>query len=367
SAAVGALAYTFTDSFWFSAVEGEVYAMSSFFTAITFWAILKWEAAAEEHHNLRWIILISFLIGLAIGVHLLNLLVIPAVVFTIYYKKFKTSRKGFWYSMLISLVLLAGILWGIVPWIVKLAGYFELFFVNVLRLPFNLGTVFYFVVLIGAIILGLRYAIKKGKVALHTGLLCLSFLLIGYSTFFILIIRANAGVPLNENEPKDALSLLSYLNREQYGSRPLLYGNFYNAKVIDTKESAPKYIKDEVNKRYNLVGYNVEYVYDAAHCGLFPRMYSNSDSGGRPHIKYYKYWSGTKADVGTDKPTMSENMRFYIRYHLNWMYFRYFMWNFSGRQNNEQGLGYNEDGSRDLFHGNWITGINFLDSWRLGP
>ncbi len=364
---IGALAYTFTDSFWFSAVEGEVYAMSSFFTAITFWAILKWESHADEPHHLRWIIFIAFLIGLAIGVHLLNLLVIPACVFIVYYKKFQPSRKGFWYSMLLSVVLLAGILWGIVPWTVKLAGYFELFFVNVLRLPFHSGTVFYFLALAGGLVGGLLYAYRRNKVVLHTALLCLSFLLIGYSTFLTLVIRSNANVPLNENEPKDALSLLAYLNREQYGSRPLFYGQYYNARIIDIKEVSPKYVRNPETKRYDKVGTNVQYVYDPAHCGLFPRMYSNSDSGGRNHIKYYKFWSGTTADNGTPKPTMGENLRFYFRYHLNWMYFRYFMWNFAGRQNNLQGLGYNEDGSRDLLHGNWISGIGFLDKMRLGP
>ena len=364
---VGALAYTFTDSFWFSAVEGEVYAMSSFFTAITFWAILKWESHADEPHHLRWIIFIAFLIGLAIGVHLLNLLVIPACVFIVYYKKFEPSRKGFWYSLLLSVVLLAGILWGIVPWTVKLAGYFELFFVNVLRLPFHSGTVVYFLALAGGLVAGLFYAYRRNKVVLHTALLCLSFLLIGYSTFLTLVIRSNANVPLNENEPKDALSLLAYLNREQYGSRPLFYGQYYNARIIDIKEVSPKYVRNTETKRYEKAGTNVKYVYDPAHCGLFPRMYSNSDSGGRNHIKYYKLWSGTTADNGTPKPSMGENLRFYFRYHLNWMYFRYFMWNFAGRQNNIQGLGYNEDGSRDLFNGNWISGIGFLDEMRLGP
>ena len=365
---IGALAYTFSDSFWFSAVEGEVYAMSSFFTAITFWAILKWESHADEPHHLRWIIFIAFLIGLAIGVHLLNLLVIPACVFIVYYKKFTPSRRGFWMSMLLSLVLLAGILWGIVPWTVKLAGYAELLFVNGFHLPFHSGTIIYFLAVIGALVWGLMYAYRRNKTVLHTALLCVSFLLIGYSTFLTLVIRSNANVPLNENEPKDALSLLSYLNREQYGSRPLFYGQFYNARVVDIKETSKKYVRNNETKRYEEAGSNVEYVYDKEHCGLFPRMYSNGDSGGRNHIKYYQFWSGTTAqDASSPKPSMKENLRFYFRYHLNWMYFRYFMWNFAGRQNNIQGLGYNEDGSRDIFHGNWISGIKFLDEWRLGP
>ena len=364
---VGALAYTFSDSFWFSSAEGEVYAMSSFFTAITFWAILKWEECADQPHNLRWIIFIAFMIGLAIGVHLLNLLVLPAIVFTIYYKKFPHSRKGFWSSLILSLVLLALLLWVIIPWTVKLAGYFEIFFVNSIGLPFNSGTIIYFVLLIGALVWGLYRAQRKNRVVLHTALLSLCFILIGYSTFLTLVIRSNAGVPINENEPKDAYSLLAYLNREQYGSRPLLYGNYYNAQVVDVKETSPVYVKDTESGKYEIIGHNNEYVYDKAHCGLLPRMYSAENSASRPHQDYYRFWSGSDAQDGNAKPTGIENLRFLVRYQCGWMYFRYFMWNFAGRQNNIQGLGYNRDGSRDLFHGHWISGIKFLDAWRLGP
>ncbi len=364
---IGALAYTFSDSFWFSSAEGEVYAMSSFFTAISFWGILKWETVADEPHNLRWIIFIAFLVGLAIGVHLLNLLVIPAMVFIIYYKKFKPTRKGFWTSIGLSFLLLAVILWGVVPWTVKLAGYFEIFFVNSVGLPFNSGTIIYFVLLVAALTWGLRSARRKNRVILHTGLLCLCFMLVGYSTFFTLGIRSNAQVPINENEPKDALSLLSYLNREQYGSRPLLYGQYFNARLVDVRQTSPQYRKNKETGKYDITGYGSEYVYDKAHCGLFPRMYSNQSGGGRPHVEYYRFWSGTDAKEGTAKPTALENMRFLVRYHFGWMYFRYFMWNFSGRQNNMQGLGYNRDGSRDVLHGNWISGIKFLDAARLGP
>ena len=365
SGAIGALAYTFSDSFWFSSAEGEVYAMSSFFTAITFWAILKWETVADKPHNLRWIIFIAFMIGLAIGVHLLNLLVIPAIVFIIYYKKFKQGKKGFWLSLGISVFLLAAILWGIVPWTVKLAGYFEIFFVNTVGLPFNSGTIIYFIVLLAALVGGLVYAHRANRVVLHTALLCLCFMLIGYSTFFTLVIRSNAQVPINENEPKDALSLLAYLNREQYGSRPLFYGQYFNAKPIDMKETSAQYVKDVKSGKYKEIGRNIEYIYDKAHCGLFPRMYSNDN--GRRHVDYYRFWSGTDAKEGTPKPTALENMRFLVRYHFGWMYFRYFMWNFAGRQNNIQGLGYNHDGSRDVLHGNWISGIKPLDAMRLGP
>ncbi|MDR1975185.1 MAG: DUF2723 domain-containing protein [Bacteroidales bacterium] len=368
SAIIGSLAYTFSDTFWFSAVEGEVYAMSSFFTAITFWAILRWEQVADEPHHLRWIIFISFLVGLAIGVHLLNLLVIPAIVFIVYYKKFEHTRRNLWISLIVSFVLVGFVLWGVVPWIVKLAGYFELAAVNGLGLPFNTGTILYFVILIGAVIWGLLYSRKKQKALLNTIILCFAFVLIGYSTFFTLVIRSNQNdLPLNENEPKNALSLLDYLNREQYGSRPFMYGQYFNARVQDVKETSPKYIRDSATKKYRNVGHNVEYKYDNAHTGLFPRMYSNSEGGGRPHVQYYRFWSGTKAADNTAKPTFGENMRFFFRYQVGWMYFRYFMWNFAGRQNNEQGLGYNGDGSRDILHGNWISGVKFLDEIRLGP
>ena len=362
---IGGLAYTFSDSFWFSAVEGEVYAMSSFFTAITFWAILKWNFAADEPHHLRWLIFIAFLIGLAIGVHLLNLLVIPAMVFTIYYRKFKPTKKGFWYALLISVVLLAGVLWGIVPWTVKMAGYTELLFVNGFGLPFNSGTFFYLVLLVGLLVWGLVYSIRRQKAVLNTALLCLTFLLIGYSTFITLVVRANADVPINQGENKDAISLLAYLNRDQYGSTPLFYGQYYNAPVRAVEPKNPQYNRDIENHRYVQAGYSSQKVtYDPAFCGLFPRIWSSMESGGRPCKTYNKIWSGCSDDK---RPSLGENMRFFIRYQLNWMYFRYFMWNFVGRQNDLMGRCYNIDGTRDVFQGNWLSGIKFIDEWRLGP
>lgn len=365
SGAIGALAYTFSDSFWFSAVEGEVYAMSSFFTAVTFWAILKWEAVADRPHNLRWLVFIAFMIGLAIGVHLLNLLVIPAIVFVVYYKKFQPTKKRFWLSLLLSFVLLGLTLWVIIPWTVKLAGYFELFFVNSLHLPFNFGTVFFFVLLIGGLVYGLWYAHKKQRVVLHTAFLCLSFLLIGYSTFLILVIRANANVPLNQGEVKTAISLLSYLNRDQYGSVPLVYGQFYNAKLIGVESANPQYVRNDSTGRYEQAGYSSQKLtYDPAYCGLFPRIHSNMESGGRPCVTYNKIWSGND---GNHRPSLGENLRYLWKYQMGWMYGRYFMWNFVGRQNDIMGRGYNPDGSVDVLHGNWISGIKFIDEMRLGP
>ncbi len=365
SGIVGALAYTFSDSFWFSAVEGEVYAMSSFFTAVTFWCILKWEAVADQPHNLRWLVLIAFMIGLAIGVHLLNLLVIPAIVFVVYYKKYKPTRKRFWISLLLSFALLGLTLWVVIPWTVKLAGYFELFFVNSLHLPFNVGTVFFFVLLAAGLVYGLWYAYKKQRVVLHTAFLCLCFLLIGYSTFLILVIRANANVPLNQGEVKNAISLLSYLNRDQYGSVPLIYGQYYNARLTGVDPANPQYVRDDSTGRYEQAGYSSQKLtYDPAYCGLFPRIHSNMESGGRPCVTYNKIWSGTD---GTHRPTLAENLRFLWKYQMGWMYGRYFMWNFVGRQNDIMGRGFNPDGTVDVLHGNWISGIKFIDEMRLGP
>ncbi len=356
---VGALAYTFSDSFWFSAVEGEVYAMSYFFTALVFWVILKWESLAHEKHSFRWIILIFFLVGVSIGVHLLNLLAIPAIVFVYYFKNFKTTRKGNIISFLISFVMLGAILWGIIPGIVNLAGKFELFFVNNIGLPFNSGTIIYFILLIIGIILGIRYTTRKKKVVLNTIFIALIFILVGYSSFFVLIIRANVNTPINENDPSDAIGLLSYLNREQYGDSPLVYGHYYNARPNGTKEGSTKYIKGK--DKYESVGSNINYTYDDKDCTVFPRMYSNDN--GRKHPAMYKVWAGVRGDR---TPTFRENMKFFFRYQLGHMYFRYFMWNFAGRQNDIQGHGYDTNGNKEITKGNWISGIKFIDAMRLG-
>ncbi|MFZ4741757.1 MAG: DUF2723 domain-containing protein [Bacteroidales bacterium] len=356
---VGALAYTFSDSFWFSAVEGEVYAMSSFFTALVFWVILKWESVSHEKHSFRWIVLISFLIGISIGVHLLNLLAIPAIVFVYYFKNFKTTRKGNIISFLIAFVMLATILWGIVPYIVDLAGKFELLFINGIGLPFNSGTIIYFVLLLAGIIIGIRYTTRKKKVVLNTIFVALVFILVGYSSFFILVIRANANTPINENNPKDAIGLLSYLNREQYGENPLAYGQYFTARPTGTKEGSTKYVKGK--DKYEVAGTNISYTYDGKDCTIFPRMYSNDNS--RQHPAMYKVWAGIHSDR---TPTFGENIKFFFKYQLGHMYFRYFMWNFAGRQNDIQGHGYDTSGNKEITNGNWISGIKFIDAMRLG-
>jgi hypothetical protein len=369
SAFVGAMAYTFSDSFWFSAVEGEVYAMSSGFTAITFWAILKWDEVADEKHSLRWLILIAFLIGLTVGIHLLNLLTIPAITFVYYFRKYKPTRKGLLITGLVSIVVLALVMYVFIPVIVKLAGSFELFFVNSFGMPFNSGTIIYFALLIGLIAWGHFYSVKKNKNILNTLVLSFAFFLIGYSSFFILIIRSNAGTPINENNPQDAIGLLSYLNREQYGTYPLFYGPYYNAPVVDYKDGTPVYVKDKAKEKYVITDdrKQSEPVYDSRFETIFPRMWSNQKSG---HIKYYKEYghikgvpvSVKKSDGSMEtiyKPTFGENLRFFFTYQVGHMYLRYFMWNFAGRQNDIESQGEPENG-------NWISGFNFLDSIRLG-
>ncbi len=366
---VGAMAYTFTDSFWFSAVEGEVYGMSSLFTAVVFWAILRWEEVADQRHGYRWLLLIAYIIGLSIGVHLLNLLAIPAIVYVYYYKRYKYSTKGFIAAGIISVFILAIIMYIIIPGIVELAGNFELFFVNTLGMPFNSGTIVYFVLIVGAILWGLKYTRKHGKVVWNTVILALVFILIGYSSFFILVIRANSNTPINENDPKDAISLLSYLNREQYGTWPLVYGPYYNAPRIGSEDGKPVYEKDKKLGKYVIKDdrKGTIPVYDERFMTIFPRMWSSQKPS---HITLYKQYGGTKGipikvmqPDGTSKivykPTFGENLKFFFTYQIGHMYFRYFMWNFVGRQNNIESQG-------EIDHGNWISGINFIDRWRLG-
>ncbi|MCR5646395.1 MAG: DUF2723 domain-containing protein [Bacteroidales bacterium] len=371
---VGALAYTFTESFWFNAVEGEVYAMSSFFTAVTFWAILKWERVADEPDSSRWIILIAYLIGLSIGVHLLNLLCIPAFVYVVYFKKWpKTTFKGFLVAGLVSLALLWLLNMFLIPQIVNLAGKFELFFVNSLGAPFNLGTIIYFALLVGLIVWGLFFTSKRKKVIGNIAVLSFMFILIGYSSFFMLVIRANTNTPINENEPKDALSMLAYLNREQYGSWPLLYGAYYNAPISNGVDGKPIYVKDKEKGRYVITDdkKHSQPEYPAEMKTLFPRMWSNQPK----HVSMYETYrknprgvvTGEKVSVRTiegttqvvNKPTFGQNLRFFISYQCNWMYWRYFMWNFAGRQNDLESQG-------ELDRGNWISGFDALDSARLG-
>jgi hypothetical protein len=365
---VGALTFTFTDSFWFSAVEGEVYAMSAFFTALVFWSILKWEAAADTEHSNRWLVFIAFMIGLAIGVHLLNLLTIPALAFVIYFKKYKSSRKGILLTLMLSVFILAFIMYFVIPYLPTLAGKFELLFVNGIGLPFNTGMIFYFLLIIGLIVFGLIYTKRKGKPLFNTIILCFTFLLIGYTSFIMLVIRANAGTPINENAPKDVVSLVTYLNREQYGTWPIFHGQYYNAPIVDYEDGNPVYHRDNNAGKYVIIEdrKGTIPVYDSRFTTFFPRMWSGERRGSD---KFFKDWGGegvpievTNPDGKTqtlNKPTFGENLRFFLQYQVGVMYFRYFMWNFSGRQNDVQGYGGPQDG-------NWITGIPFVDKLLVG-
>ena len=434
SGLIGALVYTFSDTFWFSAVEGEVYAFSSLFTAVVFWLILKWEDVADQPHSDRWIILIAYLTGLSIGVHLLNLLCLPAIVLVYYYKKTpNATAKGSLIALFGSMVLVAAVLYGIVPGIVKVGGWFELLFVNGLGMSFNSGVVVYIILLAAALIWGVyesyteknktRMAIsfiltiallgipfyghgassivigilviaalglylapniqtkikEKWRISartMNTALLCTMMIVIGYSSYALIVIRSTANTPMDQNSPEDIFTLGEYLGREQYGTRPLFYGPAFSSKVaLDVKdgyciprqsEAGSKFVRkektspDEKDSYIELPG-RVEYEY--AQNMLFPRMYSSS------HAPLYKQWVDIKGyDVPYDQcgemvmvnmPTQWENIKFFFSYQLNFMYWRYFMWNFAGRQNDIQGSG-------EIEHGNWITGIPFIDNLLVG-
>jgi len=367
---IGAMTFTFTDSFWFSAVEGEVYAMSAMFTSLVFWAIMKWEAVADQKHASRWIIFIAFMIGLAIGVHLLNLLTIPALAFVIYFKKFKPSKAGMLWTFLASIAVLAFVMYFVIPWIPNLAGKFEILFVNSLHLPFQSGTIFYFFLLTGLIIWGLYYTRKNNHPLISTIILSFTFLLIGYSSFLVLVIRANADTPINENDPKDVVGLVSYLNREQYGTWPLFYGQYYNAPIVGYEDGSPVYAHDSATRKYIVVDdrKGTIPVFDSRFMTIFPRIWSR-ESDRKGTLDFYKRWGGegvpmtiTDEDGKTktvNKPTFIENIKYFLTYQVGWMYLRYFLWNYAGRQNDVQGYGGVEDG-------NWISGIPFLDKLRLG-
>jgi hypothetical protein len=366
--AVGALGYAFSDTFWFSAVEGEVYAMSSFLTALVFWAILKWENIADESHSNRWLILIAYLIGLSIGVHLLNLLAIPAIVFVYYFKKYEVTPKGIFWALAVSLAILGGLMYGVIPGFVKIASWFELLFVNLFGLPFHSGAIFYVIALTGLMVWAIRYTVKKNLIIWNTIVVALTVIFIGYSSFALIIIRSSAGPPMDQNSPNDTFSLLSYLNREQYGSRPLAHGQFYNSPLDPENryiQGSPYYTQRD--GKYVITEYRVTPNYDPKFKTLFPRMWSSMDAS---HAAEYEQWAQIKGrrirhqnDRGETetivKPTMGENLRFFFRYQVGHMYMRYFMWNFVGRQDDIQSHG-------GILHGNWISGINAVDSYRLG-
>ena len=452
SGMVGALIYTFSDTFWFSAVEGEVYAFSSAFTAVVFWLILKWEDHADEPHSDRWLVLIAYMTGLSIGVHLLNLLCIPAIVLVYYYKKVPHANlKGSLLALVLSFLVVVAVLYGVVPGIITVGGWFELFFVNVLGCPFNTGEIVYIICLVASVIWGiyetynaseknekkqniafvlgfgmlgipfygygwtavicgvivlaalwfaLNYkrkkeittgvdevtGITKKKMQVlplisarikNTALLCMLMLMIGYSSYALIVIRSSANPPMDQNSPEDIFTLGSYLSRDQYGDRPLFYGQAYTSQValeVDgnmckpvMKEGAPVYQRKEKasadeKDSYFVVSHKNKYVY--AQNMLFPRMYSSA------HAQAYEDWMGgvEGSQVPYDRcgesimvkvPSQIDNIRFFLSYQCNFMYWRYFMWNFAGRQNDIQGNGEPE-------HGNWISGFSFIDDALYG-
>ena len=357
---VGALAYTFSDTFWFSAVEAEVYAFSSFLTALMFWLILKWESEMDKPGSTRWIVLIAYITGLSIGVHLLCLLCLPAMSFVVYFRR---TKQVTWMGMLKALIagglLIGVILFCLIPGVVKLGGGFELLFTNVLGCPYNTGLICYILLLTGTIIIA-YYRVKQRFVKLS--LACLLMMLIGYSSYGVIFIRANAQTPMCENAPDNIFSLGSYLNREQYGKTPLFYGPAYCSEIDRVakgeylvprqKEGQAVYrpVADSTKQEYEVVRHDIDYLYK--NNMYFPRMHSSR------HTKAYEDWMG-----GVEKkngvPTAAENLRFFLSYQVNFMYWRYFLWNFVGRQNNIQGHG-------EVEHGNWITGFQWIDDRLLG-
>ena len=357
---VGALAYTFSDTFWFSAVEAEVYAFSSFLTALMFWPILKWSDEADSVNSDRWILLIAYITGLSIGVHLLCLLCLPAMSFVVYFRQTKRVTKvGMLKTFLAGGLLVGIILYGLIPGVVTIGGWFELLFTNVMGCAYNTGLICYIVLLTGTLVI-LYYKVKRRIVKLS--LACLLMILAGYSSYGVIFIRANARPPMCENAPDNIFSLGSYLNREQYGKTPLFYGPAYCSEVDRQPEGdylVPKQkegkaiyrpVADSTKQEYEVVRYDFDYVYQ--NNMLFPRMHSAR------HAKAYENWMG-----GVEKqngiPTMAENLRFFLTYQVNFMYWRYFLWNFVGRQNNIQGHG-------EVEHGNWITGFRWIDDLLLG-
>ncbi len=344
---IGALAYTFSDTFWFSAVESEVYAMSSLCTAVVFWAILKWEAKADEPGADRWLILIAYVMGLSIGVHLLNLLVIPAIALVIYFRRTsKVTGGGIAKALIIGVIVLAVVLWGVIQYLIKFAAFSDLFFVNSLGMGFGTGATFFSLLVAGLLLFGIWYSWKNVKPILNISLLSLAFVIFGYSSFTMILVRAKANPTLNNSDPDNVFTFLSYLNREQYGDEPLLKGRYFDAKPTDVFETGNIYRKD--GNKYVVSKKKFDYTW--SHSTLFPRIYSDK------HESYYREF----LNLGPDEvPTMVDNLKFFFGYQIGQMYSRYFMWNFVGRQNDQQGQG-------SFTEGNWISGIKPIDNVRLG-
>ncbi len=332
SGVIGALAYAFSDTFWFSAVEAEVYAMSSLFTAFVVWAMLRWERADDESTANRWLLLIAYAVGLSIGTHLLNLVALPALAFIYYFKKYKPSWKGNLLTLVAGGVLVMGLMVGMRTGLPSLAGSFDIFFVNTLGLPFGSGVVVFGVLFLGILTGGIRYSIVKHKVLLNTALLGFTFVLIGYTSYTIILVRANFNPPFNLNNPHDVPGFMYYLNMEQYGAgRPLLYGPDFTADILEYKKGAPNYVKGK--DKYEAYDYRYTPVYDRKHLTLFPRLYSRD----RNYPEAYRQLLGLREG---EKPIMADNLHYFFTHQLGHMYGRYFMWNFAGRDNDQQDAGW---------------------------
>jgi MFS family permease len=324
---VGALALTFSDSAWFSAVEAEVYAMSSFFTAFVVWAMLKWEVIEDESKANRWLLLIFYMMGLSIGVHLLNLVTIPALALLFYFKKYEPTTWGVVTTLLISLLIIFFINDLIIPGLPTIASYFEIYFVNSLRLPFGSGVILFSSILIAALIWGIVYSQKNKKVVLNTFLTATAFILIGYSSYTMVVIRSSYDPPIDENDPSDVMSFVSYLKREQYGSRPLLYGPYFTSQIVGYQEGAPTYKKGK--DRYEIKDRTLEYEYERGSQTILPRIWSTDQS----HVEIYQENLGLSEG---EKPTFGDNLKFMFQHQIGWMYVRYFFFNFAGRESDIQ-------------------------------
>jgi hypothetical protein len=359
SGILGAMAYTFSDTFWFSAVEGELYALSSLIIAVVFWAMLRWEEEADDPRSGRWIILMAYIMGIGLGIHRLNLLIIPIFVFVYYFKKYEVTTRGVIYALLTAVVLLGGLVFLLIPGVPEVAGWFELLFVNVFGLPYNTGLLIYVVLVLAGLVFGIRYSLKSGRVILNYAITILAVIMIGYSSYAMIMIRSSARPPMNQNNPSDVFSLSYYINMKQYGSSPKIFGNYYSSPVIDVKQKVAGYNK--INGKYEPY-FHPSYKYDPQFETVFPRMHSADPD----HEEAYVHWgkvTGRKYTTSNKEtitaPTFGENLRYFFKYQVGYMYLRYFMWNFTGRQNDIQGNG-------NPLYGNWISGISFIDQARIG-
>lgn len=355
SGLVGALACSFLDSFWFSAVEGEVYAASMFFISITFWAVMKWDEEADEPHANRWLVFAAFMIGLSIGVHLLSLLVIPAAALVYYFRRYKPTIVGFFVAFFVGFVILGLVQVGVIQIMPKIASYFEFFAVNTLRLPFNVGLIFAIILLFAGLIGLIYYANKINHADLQLTAICALVIFIGFSSYLMVPIRAAANPPINMNNPRDAFSLMSYLNREQYGDRPLVKGPMFTASPVAIEEKGNVYYPNHQTKKYEIKDIKRDYKYNPEDMQFFPRMGPTNDGANAGQL--FQYWTDFQ---GT--PTFSDNLSYFFKYQVGYMYWRYFMWNFAGRQDDYQGMA----GTQKI-NGDWLSGISFIDNARLGP